>query len=84
MSAIDHDNVVVDTIRLDIIHSVAYNANNGNIYVANSVSHTVSVIDQDNEVLITTLVGYVLISFAYDSDNEYMCAVREGSALVLL
>ena len=54
---------------------VAYDSANGNIYVANQYSNTVSIIDGSTNTVIDTIpVGLQPAAVAFDSANDYTSA----------
>lgn len=78
---------VVDIIPIgDFPQLLAYNPDNGNMYVANTGSNTVSVIDGDTNTVIETIdVRGRPIWVAYNSDNGdiYMTDIFSGSVFVI-
>jgi len=59
---------------------VAYDSSNGYVYVANSNSSTVSVINgATNKVIANIAVGSYPFGVAYDSSNGYVYVANEGS-----
>ena len=61
---------------------IAYNPGNGNMYVANLKSGTVSVIDQNNDVVDTVMVGDFPNAIAYNPGNGNMYVANYGSTTV--
>ena len=64
---------------------VAYNPGNGNMYVVNQESDTVSVIDQNNDVVDTVTVGITPQGIAYNpgNGNMYVLNVFSGTVSVI-
>jgi YVTN family beta-propeller protein len=59
---------------------IAYNGENGNIYIANANSSTLSVIDtRANSVIATVLVGSFPYAVSSDNMNEYIYVANSGS-----
>ncbi len=60
---------VVDTINVGVgPFGVAYNSNNNDVYVANTGSNTVSVINRSNSVVDTINVGSLPVGVTYNSN----------------
>ncbi len=62
--------------------AIAFNDNNQNMYVTNIGSGTVSVIDQNNDVVDTVTVGDFPFAIAYNPGNEHLYVVNEVSDTV--
>jgi YVTN family beta-propeller protein len=65
---------------------IGYNPNSGNIYVANSGSHSISVINgETNRVDSTFLVGRIPYAVAYNpiNDHIYVTNLGENSVSVI-
>jgi YVTN family beta-propeller protein len=75
---------VVDTIPVGTFpFDVAFNPDNGFLYVANAGSNTVSVIDPaTNTVVATITVGGSPIGIAFNPDNGFMYVANSGSNTV--
>jgi YVTN family beta-propeller protein len=59
---------------------IAYNVENGNIYVANAGSHSLSVINGDtNSLIATILVGRIPYAVAYDFLNDQIYVANLGA-----
>ena len=64
---------VVDTINVGSSPvDIAYTPNNHDMYVANYLSNTVSVINSSNSVVDTITVGRSPVAIAYNSNNNDM------------
>ncbi|HET6590999.1 MAG TPA: PKD domain-containing protein [Candidatus Nitrosocosmicus sp.] len=72
---------MIDTIAVgDNPLGIAYNPDNGNMYVAHSGPHSVSVIDGDTDSVIDTIaVGDAPRGIAYNPDNGNMYVANQGS-----
>ena len=62
--------------------AIAFNDNNQNMYVTNLGSGTVSVIDQNNDVVDTVTLGDFPRGIAYNPSNEHLYVVNEVSDTV--
>jgi YVTN family beta-propeller protein len=75
--------VVIATIRVGPVQvGIAFNPNNGYMYVANTISNTVSVIDSSTSTVIATIrVGAAPIDIALNQNigNMYVANVGGGS-----
>jgi YVTN family beta-propeller protein len=83
--------VVIATMRVGPAPvGIAFNPNNGNMYVANTISNTVSVLDSSTNTVITTIrVGAAPIDIAFNANNgdmyvTYFGATGPGDAVSLI
>ncbi|MDN5847507.1 MAG: hypothetical protein L0H53_14680, partial [Candidatus Nitrosocosmicus sp.] len=78
------DEGVIDTIGIGSNpFGVAYNSDNNDIYVTNSGSDTVSVIDGDTNKVTDTIGGGIIpTGIAYNSDNNDIYVTNSGSDTV--
>jgi YVTN family beta-propeller protein len=64
-------------------HDIAFNPENGNMYVTNRGSGTVSIIDKStNEILETISVGGLPTGIAFNPENGNMYVTNQGSGTV--
>jgi YVTN family beta-propeller protein len=63
---------------------VAYDPDNKYVYVVNFLGQTVSVVDQNNNVVDTIDVGLLPRNIAYNPNNGYMYITNSGSDMVSL
>jgi YVTN family beta-propeller protein len=71
--------MVIDTIAVNAPGGIAYNPSNGNMYVANIGSNTVSVIDRSNNVIATIPTGVLPRDITFNPSNGKMYVLNSDS-----